>query len=271
MPERMDWSRFRTEAAELYERVMVPAIFAAWAADLASLARLRAGERVLDVACGTGAVAREAARRVGPTGAVTGLDPTPGMLATARAAAGDLRIEWREGRADALPFADGAFDVVLCQQGLQFFPDRPAALAEMRRVLVKDGRVAVAVFCSSAGHAALVPALEPYLAEAARSIMEPFSLPDGEALRALVRGAGFRNVSLSRPARPARFASADGLVGFILAGRLAERVQGLTDDVRASLIRDARSALRPFGTGDGGLAFDMESHLLTAQKDDDHV
>ena len=93
MLEKMDWGRFRSEAAELYERVMVPAIFAAWAADLASLARLGSGERVLDVACGTGAVAREAARRVGPTGAVTGLEPTPTMLATARAAAGDLRIE----------------------------------------------------------------------------------------------------------------------------------------------------------------------------------
>ena len=262
--EKLDWTAFGANAAEIYERVMVPAFFAAWAADLATLARLGVGERVLDVACGTGVVAREAARRVGPTGTVTGLDLTPAMLTAARVAAAGLSIEWRDGRADALPFPDGAFDVVLCQQGLQFFPDRHDALAEMRRVLVARGRLGLAVFCSSGGHAALVPALAPYLGEASKTMMEPFSLPDGEALLSLVGGAGFSDVSLSRAVRPARFPSTDAFLGFLLAGRIAPLVSGLAPEARSSLARDAAAALRPFADGDG-LAFDMESHLLTAR------
>jgi ubiquinone/menaquinone biosynthesis C-methylase UbiE len=98
---------------------------------------------VLDVACGTGVVAREAARRVGPAGAVAGLDRNEGMLAVARRMAPG--IAWRHGLAEALPFPDGAFDAVICQFGLMFFEDRGKALGEMWRALRPGGRLAVAV------------------------------------------------------------------------------------------------------------------------------
>lgn len=110
---------------------MVPIIFAPYAALLLAQAQARAGERVLDVACGTGIVTRLVTERVGVNGMVAGLDGSPAMLAVARREAAGRPITWRETDATALPFADGSFDFVLCQQGMQFFPDRAGALREM--------------------------------------------------------------------------------------------------------------------------------------------
>ena len=122
-------------AAELYQRYLVPGITAKWAEDLVHRAQLRAGEEVLDVACGTGVVARLAAKKVAP-GHVTGLDLNAGMLAVARSVSNEgAPVNWMEGSALDLPFPSGHFDVVLCQLGLQFFPDQPKALREMRRVV----------------------------------------------------------------------------------------------------------------------------------------
>src|SRR5688500_1839868 len=133
-------------ATENYERYFVPAIGAPLAADLTDMAAPRPGERVLDVACGTGIVARLAAERVGTGGAVVGLDFNPGMLGVARSVTPpDLAIEWQEASADVMPLPNEAFDVVLCQLALQFMPDKAAALREMRRVLAIDGRVAINV------------------------------------------------------------------------------------------------------------------------------
>jgi ubiquinone/menaquinone biosynthesis C-methylase UbiE len=130
-----------------YERFLVPALFGPLAERLVRLAAPGPGEPVLDVACGTGIVARRAAASVGPDGAVAGVDLNAGMLEVAGEAAADVRppIDWRAVDAADLPFADGAFDIVFCQQGLQFFPDRTAALREMRRVLVPSGRLALAI------------------------------------------------------------------------------------------------------------------------------
>ena len=137
-------------APEVYERELVPAVFGVWAPILVELAQPGPGERVVDVACGTGIVARIAATRVGPTGAVVGVDLNPGMLSVARSVVStDSRsggpLQWQEASADKLPFPDGSFDVVYCQLGLQFFADRAAALREMRRVLGPGGRLALMV------------------------------------------------------------------------------------------------------------------------------
>jgi ubiquinone/menaquinone biosynthesis C-methylase UbiE len=127
-------------APEVYERELVPAVFGPWAPILVELAHPRTGERVVDIACGTGIVARIAAARIGPTGAMAGVDLNPGMLSVARSVAATnsqpgAPIQWHEASADKLPFPDGSFDIVYCQLGLQFFADRAAALREMRRVL----------------------------------------------------------------------------------------------------------------------------------------
>ena len=128
------------EAAEVYEARFVPAIFGEWAPHLVEAAGVAPGQAVLDVACGTGVVARTAADRMGGRGRVVGLDLNEGMLAVA----GRLRpdIEWRQGDAAELPFEAGSFDAVLCQAALMFFPDRARALREMARVASPGLRVA---------------------------------------------------------------------------------------------------------------------------------
>src|SRR5262249_13923549 len=151
-----------------YERYLVPAIFGPWAADLLALAAPQPGERVLDLACGTGAVARLTAERVGTAGAVIGLDLNPGMTELARSlpAPRGAAVEWRVGTALELPFTNATFDLALCQQGLQFFSDRAAALGETRRVLRSGGRLALSVWRSidrSPGFAALAEALAEHV------------------------------------------------------------------------------------------------------------
>jgi SAM-dependent methyltransferase len=147
MNQQSQW-QVAGSAPEIYERELVPAVFGAWAPVLVDLAQPRSGHRVVDVACGTGIVARIAAMRVGPTGAVVGIDLNPGMLSVARSAASTEPrsggpLQWQEASADKLPLADGSFDIVYCQLGLQFFADRAAALREMRRVLDTEGRLAL--------------------------------------------------------------------------------------------------------------------------------
>jgi ubiquinone/menaquinone biosynthesis C-methylase UbiE len=140
MVQKEQW-QLAGSAPDVYERYLVPAIFGVWAPVLIDAAALRPGDRVLDLACGTGVVARQAKPHVGPTGAVTGVDLNPGMLAIARSV--EPSIDWQEGNAGALPFTDGSFDVVFCQLGMQYFPDRSAAIGEMHRVPVgRHGRIA---------------------------------------------------------------------------------------------------------------------------------
>jgi ubiquinone/menaquinone biosynthesis C-methylase UbiE len=135
-------------APEAYQRYGVAAIGAAKAQELVALVALQPGERVLDVACGTGVVARQAAQAVGPTGHVVGLDINNHMLEVARTVAPPVgaSIAWREGSVMALPFPDATFDVVLCHWGLEFFPDRAHGLREMARVLVPNGRLGLRVW-----------------------------------------------------------------------------------------------------------------------------
>src|SRR5689334_24997116 len=131
-------------AAEIYADHLVPAIFAPWAPVLLDAVGVGPGDAVLDVACGTGVVAATATDRVGPTGTVIGVDLNPGMLAVATART--QRVRWMQADAADLPFPGGTFDQVLCQAGLQYFPDRLHAVREMRRVLRPGGRLAALVW-----------------------------------------------------------------------------------------------------------------------------
>jgi ubiquinone/menaquinone biosynthesis C-methylase UbiE len=254
---------------EVYQREMVPAIFARWAPDLIELAGLRPGERVLDVACGTGVVTRLAAARVGPTGKVTGLDINPAMLAAARAQAAPPAVEWVEGSALAIPLPDESVDAVLCQQGLQFFPDRAAALREMRRALGPGGRLVLSVW-QAVDRQPAFHALEQALARrigTERAALPPFSFGDREALRAVVAGAGFRDVRVRAEIKTTRFPSPQHFVQVIAAGApsmlgaLAE--QG--PDGLESLAEEVAATLHPW-VDDDGLAFPQISHIVVAHR-----
>jgi ubiquinone/menaquinone biosynthesis C-methylase UbiE len=258
-------------APEAYERYMVPTLFSPWATDLVERMPLHPGEHVLDVACGTGIVARLAAHRVSPGGSVTGLDLNPGMLSLARSFLPtlDVKLEWREGSAMALPFANARFNVVLCQQGLQFFPDRLAALREMHRVLVPNGRLGLSVWRPIQQNpymAAVANALERRVSvDVGAGVRTVCALGDAEVLRSLLLDAGFREVRICIAIQVMRFSSVETfLPGQFAATPFAEAVTALDASARTALLEDVRSALRPY-TDDTGIAVPNEAHVAVGR------
>jgi ubiquinone/menaquinone biosynthesis C-methylase UbiE len=260
------------KSAEAYERYLVPALFAASAERLLDLARVEAGDRVLDVACGTGIVARKAAPRAGAAGKVVGLDLNPDMLEVARAASAGTHpaIEWRQGNAAELPFADGAFDAVLCQQALQFFSDRPKAFREMHRVLAPHGRLALSV-CRpieySPAYPPLAEALERHVGPDAGAMMRsPFLSWNREELRAALREAGFQDVRIRIAVAEVRYPSPEELVRQEAASSpLAGPLSALSSDVRAALIRDVNAALSE-RVDDDGVVSPLETFVVAARR-----
>ncbi len=260
-------------AAEIYDQFLVPALFDPWAEILVEAAYANAGDRVVDVACGTGVAALCAARAVSPGGVVTGIDLNPGMIAVAREkeVLTDVTADWREGDAAALPLADRSADVVLCQQGLQFFPDRPTALSEMKRVLAPGGRLALLVWRDirhSPGFHALADSLEQNIGEQAAAIMRaPFCFGDQpDALRSLHRDAGFQEVDVRSDVRMVRFASPTDFVSKYGTGSpLAAHLGDASDAAINALIADVSGALERYTDGGTGIAFPIQGHVVTAR------
>jgi ubiquinone/menaquinone biosynthesis C-methylase UbiE len=262
-------------APELYERYLVPAITSIWAHDLINRARLGPTERVLDIACGTGAVTRLAAERI-TAGRVVGLDYNPGMLAVARSIrSASTPIEWLEGSALELPFAEKSFNVVLCQLGLQFFPDRPLALREMRRVLVQRGRVALSVYSPierTPAAYAFVRALDECLGPDASKIKRAehlFSNP--KQVQTLLTDAGFDRVEVSTVAKQITFPSVLHYVRFqLIATPMASLLINRTDAEREADIRvianRAQSQLTPEMLQGERLRFPQEAYVATAMR-----
>ncbi|MBV6424563.1 MAG: Ubiquinone/menaquinone biosynthesis C-methyltransferase UbiE [Steroidobacteraceae bacterium] len=258
----------RAAPAEVYERLFVPALFRQWGPVVLDAAGVRAGHHVLDVACGTGALTGAAAQRVQPGGTATGLDANDDMLTVARR--NGPAIEWRQGRAEQLPFTDEHFDAVVSQFGLMFFEDRTMALREMRRVLRPGGRIAIAVWDAldhAPGYAVLAELLHrlfgPEVAEAFRA---PFTLGDPERLSALCSAEGFEVVHVTRHDRPVHFASIDALVAAEHA--CVWTLGGLLDDTQFERLRAAaQETLRPWLTGHGpGVEFVVPALIATAAR-----
>jgi ubiquinone/menaquinone biosynthesis C-methylase UbiE len=259
-----------TPDAENYQRYLVPALLADLAATLVDAAAIQPGESVLDVACGTGIVARTAAAAAGPSGAVTAIDINPAMLAVARRVEQNdaSKIDWREGDAVAIPLPDATIDVALCQAALMFFPDRPAAVAEMRRVLAPAGRVLIQVFRDidhSPAYAALAGCFARHLGpEVGEMIHSLFGLGAREQITALLRDAGFRATRQTIAVHAARYPSAAEAARRELAvSPAAAALAGLDDNARAALAADAETALAPWADDDG-VALPIESWIVRA-------
>jgi SAM-dependent methyltransferase len=268
-----DATRFQLSASgpEAYQRYLVPAFFAGCARQLLDLAAPAPGNRVLDVACGTGVVAIEAARRVAPTGSVTGVDLNPGMLAVARsvaaAAAAPVTLRWERADVAQLPFPDASFDLVCCQHGLQFFPEPGRALGEIRRVLAPGGRVAIAIWRPLTHHppfAALAEALDRHAGEGVGAALRaPFSGRPGAGLRRQLERAGFAGVRLRIGIIGARFPSAAELVRHeALATPAAAAYEALAEPARAGLVAELAEAVAD-AVDDDGVTFPMQTWFGT--------
>ena len=271
MSHQISFETYRGNAAENYERYFVPAIGAPLASDLIDAASLRPGERVLDVACGTGVVTRLAAGHVEAAGNVSGVDINPGMLAVAREnAPAASSIEWYEGSAEALPFADATFDVVLCQMGLQFFPDKPKALQEMRRVLAPGGRALINVPGPTPQlFAVLENALASHLGpDAAGFVRAVFSLHDPSDVHDLVRDAGLEDVEARSETKTLRLPPpAQFLWQYVHSTPLAAAAAGLDEPGRAELERDVVAQWQSF-VDDDGLVLELGVTVAQARRSD---
>jgi ubiquinone/menaquinone biosynthesis C-methylase UbiE len=254
------------ETAEAYESQFVPALFGAWAGFLVEEAGVGPGQRVLDVACGTGIVARTAAERIGETGSVTGLDLNDAMLTVARRLRPD--IEWRQGDAGELPFPDGSFDVVLCQSGLMFFPDVSRALGEMSRVVSRGGTVAIQVWDERESQ----PAYAPFIRVAARHagpeaidlLSTYFNRGDLDEVAGDFASVGLVVTRKRTETTTLSFPSVEAFVMTeVNSTPLAERV---SEDVLRRIIEGSRDAFRSFSTAAGGVDLPIRGHLVRAAK-----
>jgi SAM-dependent methyltransferase len=253
-------------AAEAYESKFVPALFAEWAPLVVEAAGVRAGQAVLDVACGTGVVAREVADRVGATGRVVAVDINEAMLTVARRLNPD--IDWRTADACSLPFPDSSFDAVLCQAALMFFPDRAGAVREMGRVVSDAGTAAVQVWASLDSQ----PAYGPFVDVAARHagpdavdlLSSYWTLGDLDRLGALFAEAGLTVTARKTHVGTARFDSIEELVRVeVESTPLIDRID---DDTYAAILADASDALARFETPDGKAEVPIVGHVLSGRR-----
>jgi ubiquinone/menaquinone biosynthesis C-methylase UbiE len=257
-------------AAELYEQYPARYLLGPWAPGLVALASLQSGERVLDLACGTGVVARLAASKV-ESGQVTGLDINAGMLAVARSlsTAPGSAITWVEASAAATGLPDDSFDIALCQQGLQFFPDKSTALREVRRVLVSGGRALFSTWKSLGPyHRAVGDALERFLGvEVATKVLSTrVGLPDDVALRRLFIEAGFHEVQVHPSTMVVHLPAIERFVLGHLAGTpVAAAVASSSEEKRAALARQVKIALQPYADLEG-VAVPDEVNIAIAHK-----
>jgi SAM-dependent methyltransferase len=257
------------KAARAYEDLFVPALFGQWAPRIADAAEILPGEQVLDVACGTGILAREALLRVGSDGHVIGVDPNPGMLAVAGQIA--PAIEWREGVAEALPLPDQSVDAVVSQFGLMFVANRRQALREMLRVLTPGGRLAIAVWDSldsMPAYAIEVALLEEIAGSpAADAVRVPFSLGNRKDLAALLLETGIGAAEIITVPGVARFPSIRTMVEADLRGWLPLVGVSLGENQIARILQEAEQKLKPYAMPDGRVTFELSAHLVTAKRE----
>jgi ubiquinone/menaquinone biosynthesis C-methylase UbiE len=251
-------------AAEVYDEFFVPALFEEWAQRIADAASVKPGQRVLDVATGTGILARTVAERVAPGGSVVGLDINEGMLAVAQRKAS--QVEWRQGAAESLPFEAESFDAVVSQFGLMFFEDKTAAIREMMRVLRPGGQLTVAVWGrleESPGYADLAALLERLFGkEAAEALRAPFTLSDVSKLRSILSDAGLSDAKITTHQGSTHFPSIESwmyteIKGWTLANML--------DDAQYQrLVQEAQTILQAYVQPHGGVEFAIPAHIITA-------
>ena len=257
-----------TTAAEAFEKYLVPTVFGPWSRALVDLADPAPGQRLLDVGCGTGAAARHAAEKLGLKGAVAAIDLNAGMIAHARNLDPDGAVDWHEGDIMNLPFEDGAFHRIVGNQVLQFLPDRPGALTEIRRVMDPDGRAVFGVYCQlelCPAHCAVANALDKHDVDPS-GIQHPYSFGDPVAVGDLMESSGFRDVSVVRRTMEARFSSPEAFVQALAAGGPSARhaLEQLDETGMREVIEEVTDTLADY-VDDEGLRVLTASNVVVAR------
>ena len=262
-------------AMTIYAGEMVPRIFEPWGHVLLAELAVEPGEAVLDVACGPGSVTRLAAARSGPAGRVTGCDVSPAMLMIAAGlgqVASGAAIESHRAPADCLPVPGENFAVVSCQQGLQFFPDRLAALAEMYRALRPGGRIGIAVW-KHIEQCRPFAILETAIRNVAGAriadhyLSGPWGLPDAEDLHALLSNAGFADITVTSHELPVTFeGGGKQLADTLAAAGVASELEALSPQDKARLYAVIAELSRPLQANGGVLHSHLASNLAIARR-----
>lgn len=261
-----------TSPAASYEAFQVRYLFGPWSLDLIERVRPQPGERVLDLACGTGAVAREALKRISPGGTLVGVDINPDMLRVASEVieAREPIVQWQQASAESLPLPDASFDVALCQQGLQFFPDKQGALRELRRVLKPGGRLALSVW-RALEHNPVQHALSKAAdGRLGKSMAIAFGLGENGGLERMLQDAGFQGVQVVSVEKVIVQPDPDDYVERSVKGAAAALpdLRAMTEDERSHLAAAVRADMGPTlrsYTTDGELRCPMAAHVATAR------
>lgn len=261
-----DQGQVTKSAAEVYEEFFVPALFKPWAEPVTKAAQLRQGDRVLDIACGTGVLAKEALKHVSPGGSVVGLDRNEDMLRVAQKNCSEL--SWQKGLAEYLNFENASFDAVISQFGLMFFDDKVRALREMVRVLKPGRHLAVAVWDelgNTPGYLAMTHLLSRlFNRDIASALESPYSLGNKSDMEALFTTAGIPAATLTTRYEKARFDSVQAWVHTDIKGwTLADRLDDVQFDL---LLQEAPKALADFVDANGKVTFDAPAHIVSWRK-----
>jgi SAM-dependent methyltransferase len=252
------------QAAMIYEAVYLPALFEEWCPLLVRSAGIETGDRVIDIACGTGALTLAAASRAGSDSSIVGIDINDGMLNVARSKSS--AIDWRNAPAEALPFTDGYFDRALCQFGLMYFDDREGAIAEMMRVLRPAGTLAVIVWDSLDNNPGLAAEerLWCQLFGEDWSDETPYSLGDQQILAELFRRAGVSDIHITTHQGTARFESIESWIHTGAKGWTED--DALDDEQLDVLLQAAERELSRFRTAQGTVSFPTSAHIVACGK-----
>lgn len=257
------------EAGRGYERLFVPAVFETWTRHLIDGANIGEGSHVLDVACGTGVLARAALERVGDAGRVTGADPAPGMLAAAREI--EPAIEWVLCSAEALDVEDGAFDCVVSQFGMMFFTDRQKSAQEMYRALKPGGSLAIAVWRSvehNPAYSDIIAVLDEQVGTAAGDALRaPFSLGNSDDVTSVLEDSGFTGIAVEAKSETATFPSSRQMVEAELRGWLPLFDIFLNEDQINDILIESDKTLARYAGPSGEAVFPTSAHIVMARKD----